>query len=327
MDLLNRYSRLSVAVKLLSPLLATFLGVWTVGIVGFGLIARNNLEQNAQKEAADFATSLQLNLQLRQEALNLKARAISTNSDIIRAATSQDRALLQQLLLPIQATFELDLVKIINPNGDSLLCLQQGELRAAKLNDDAVNRSAQAGLELAGVLTATSTHSSALVGLTPIKSSAKLLAGLVVGTAVDDTLLKQIRSNTSMHLVAFEGDLVTASTLPIDRRQQWQFPQGKTFRWLKIAGEDYLVKTVEIPSFDNVTLKIAVLNQATETKETESQLWLLLLGFGILGGLLVSGVSIQGFRVTQSLSRRIQNLTQVTQRYVTSGITWRSRKP
>jgi signal transduction histidine kinase/CheY-like chemotaxis protein len=321
MDLLNRYSRLSVAVKLLSPLLATFLSLWTVGILGFGLVARNNLEQNAQKEAEDFAVSLQLNLQLRQETLNLKARAISSNSDIVRAVATQDRALLQQILLPIQATFELDLVKIIDPHGDSLLCLQQGELRQAKLNDDAVNRSAQAGLELAGVVTTTTMNSSALVGLTPIKSSAKILAGLVVGNAVDNTLLEQIRSNTSMHLVAFQGDRVTASTLPIDRHQQWQFPQGKTLRWMVIAGEDYLVKTVEIPSFvsgasrveNRATLKIAILNQAKETEETESQLWFLLLGFGLLGGLLVSGVSIKGFRVTQSLSRRIQNLTQVTQ--------------
>jgi signal transduction histidine kinase/DNA-binding response OmpR family regulator len=313
MELIDRYSRLPVTVKLLSPLLATFLGLWTVGILGFGLVARNNLEQNAQKEAEDFAASLQLNLQLRQETLNLKARAISTNSDLVRALVSKDRDLLQQILLPIQAAFELDLVKIINSDGDSLLCLQQGELRAAKLDDDAANRSAQVGLELAGVLTATNTNSAALVGLMPIKSSSNVLAGLVVGNAVDDTLLKQIRSNTSMHLIAFQGDFVTASTLSIDRRRQWQFPQGKRLSWMSISGKNYLVKTIEIPSFDNVTLKIAVLNQATETKETEHQLWLLLVGFGLLGGLLVNYVSIQGFRVTQSLSQRIQNLTQVTQ--------------
>ncbi len=329
MDLLNRYSRLPVAVKLLSPILATFLGLWTVGIVGFGLVARNNLEQNAHKEAEDFAASLQLNLQLRQETLNLKARAITNHSEVIRAATNQDSALLQQILLPIQASFELDLVKIINPDGDSLLCLQQGELRTATLNDRAINRSAQAGLELAGVMTTASRNSSALVALTPIKSSAKILAGLVVGNAVDDTLLEQIRRKTSMHLIAFEDDAsqarfrqrVTASTLPIDRDRQWKFPQNNRLKWMLIAGEDYLVKTVEIPNFlgsassveNQTTLKIAILNPAKETEQTEGQLWLLLLGFGLLGGLLVSGVSIQGFRVTQSLSRRIQNLTQVTQ--------------
>ena len=321
MDLLNRYSRLSVAVKLLSPLLATFLSLWTVGILGFGLVAENNLEQDAQKEADNFAASLQLNLQLRQETLNLKARAISTNSDLIRAVTSQDIALLQQILLPIQATFELDLVKIIDRKGKSLLCLQQGKLQQVILNDDAVNRSARAGLEIAGVVTAKREDSAVLVGLTPIKSSYKILAGLIVGNAVNDTLLEQIRSNTSMHLIAFQGDRVSASTLPIDRRRQWQFPQGNTLNLMTIAGQDYLVKTVEIPSFvggaspveNRATLKIAVLNPAKESEEIKSQLRLLLIGFGLLGGLLVSGVSIKGFRVTQSLSRRIQNLTQVTQ--------------
>lgn len=313
MNLLNRYSRLPVTVRLLSPLLATFLGLWCVGILGFGLVARNNLEQNAQKEAEDFAASLQLNLQLRQETLNLKARAISTNSDIVRALATKDSTLLQQILLPIQAAFDLDLVKIITSDGDSLLCLQQGELRAAKLNDDALNRSAQAGLELDGVVTTTNKNSSALVALTPIKSSAKILAGLVVGNAVDRNLLQRIRSNTSMHLIAFEGNRVTASTLPLDLQRQWKFPQGGKLKWMAIAREDYLVRTVEISSFDRATLKVAVLNPAKETEETESQLWLLLLGFGLLGGLLVSGVSIKGFRITQSLSRRIQNLTQVTQ--------------
>jgi signal transduction histidine kinase/CheY-like chemotaxis protein len=321
MNSIGHYSRLPVTVKLLSPILATFLGLWTAGILGFGFVARNNLEQNAQKEAADFAGSLQLNLQLRQETFNLKARAISTNSDVVKALVTKDPDLLQQILLPIQATFELDLVKIVDPGGNSLLCLQQGELRAAKLNEDAVNRSAQAGLELNGVMTTANRNTSALVALTPIKSSAKILAGLVVGTAVDDTLLEQIRSNTSMHLIAFESyapgkklrQQVTASTLRIDRYRQWQFPQDNISRWMAIAGEDYLVRVVEIPSFDNTTLKIAILNPAKETEQTESQLWWLLIGFGILGGLLVSIVSIKGFRLTQSLSRRIQNLTQVTQ--------------
>lgn len=319
--LANRYSRLPVTVKLLSPLLATFLGLWSVGIVGFGVVASNNLEQNARREAEDFAASLQLNLQLRQETLNLKARAISTNSDIVEALASNDTALLQQILLPIQVALELDLVKIIDPDGNSLLSLQQGELRAAKLNEDAVHRSAQAGLELNGVMTTANRNSSALVALTPIKSSAKILAGLVVGNAVDDTLLQQIRSNTSMHSIAFEGNSpgaglrqrVIASTLPIDRDRHWQFPQDKTSSWMTIAGEDYLVKTIEIPSFDRATLKIAVLNPAKETESTEFQLWLLLIGFGLLGGVLVSIVSIKGFRITQSLSRRIQKLTEVTQ--------------
>jgi signal transduction histidine kinase/CheY-like chemotaxis protein len=320
MNILDRYSQLPVAARLLSPLLATFLSLWTVGIVGFGLIARNNLEQNAHKEAEDFASSLQLNLQLRQETLNLKARAVSNNNDVIEAVASQDRDLLQQILLPIQTAFELDLVKIITPDGDSLLSMQQGELQSAKLDDDAVNRSAQAGLELAGVVTTKGGDSSALVGLTPIKSSAKILAGLVVGNAIDDALLQQIRSNTSMHLIAFEDNQIIASTLPINRQRQWKFSQGKTLSWLVISGEDYLVKTIEIPSFlgkadgkqHPATLKIAVLNKAKETRKTEAQLWLLLVGFGLLGGLLVSGVSIKGFRITQSLSRRIQNLTQVT---------------
>ncbi len=314
MKIFPQYSRLPVSVKVLAPLLATFCGLWTAGIVGFGFLAENSLESNAHKEVNDFAAFVQLNLQQRQKALSLKARAISNNSDVIRAVTQGDGTLLQQILLPMQNTFEIDLVKIIDTQGKTLISLQQGQLQQATLKDRAVNLSAQTGLELSGVLLVSGQKTlSSLVELIPIKSSHQLLAGLVLGNAIDDNFLQQIQNSTSMHLVAFQGDQITASTLPIDRHQKWQFPLKNSTQWMKLGNEDYLAKTIEISSFDEAKITIAVLNQAQETEATEYHLWLLLGGFGLFGGLVVTGVTIGGFRTTQSLSRRIHNLTKVTQ--------------
>jgi two-component system, NtrC family, sensor kinase len=309
----HRYARLPVSAKLLLPILVTFLSLWTAGTLGFGWFASDRLERSAQKELEDAATFLQHDLQQRQALLNLKARAISVNQDVVEAMRVGNRAALLRTMLPIQGTFQLDLVTLVDRHGQVVLSSREGALRPARLQDTTVNLSARAALELSGIVLAENAAPATLVALTPIKSTQTTLGGLVVGTAIDDTLLQQIRSDTSMHLVAFEGDRVTAATLPINRDQTWHFPSPNTVTWLTIGDADYMVKTFEVSSFDQATLKIAVLSLAQEAEQTETQLWFLTLGFGLLGAVLVTGVTLAGFRTTQALSRRIKTLTQVTQ--------------
>jgi two-component system, NtrC family, sensor kinase len=319
-----RYVRLPISVKLLSPLLVAFLSLWTAGTLGFGYLARKNLEQTALKEIEDRATLLQQDLKQKQELLYLKARWVSEDSNVVSAVAAGDRALLLRTMLPIQASLKLDLIRIVDTNGQVLVSSQQGSLTQAILEDSAINRAARAGLDLSGILLAEKGAVPSLVGLISIKSSTKILAGLVVGGALDDALLQQIRGNTSMHLVAFQGDRVTASTLQLNRDRPWQAPESESLPILtKIAGENYLIKTIGLPGFDRATLKIAVLKSTKETEQAEQQLWFVVGGFGLLGSFLVTGVTLWGFRITQSLGRRIQSLTQATQQLAQGDLTTR----
>ncbi|NER05931.1 MAG: HAMP domain-containing protein, partial [Okeania sp. SIO3C4] len=171
----------------------------------------------------------------------------------------------------------------------------------------------QTGIEISGILLAENSAPPTLASFISIKSSEKILGTLITAVAIDDGLLKQIRGLTSMVLIAYRGDRVTASTLSLDRYQLWEFPPPNTPPTrIEIAGKTYLSKVVEFPSLDQETLKIAVLKSAAETEKAEKQLWLIVKCFGLLGGLLFAGVIIAGFRVTQRLSSRIHNLTQAT---------------
>ncbi|MEG4495833.1 hypothetical protein QUA89_02185 [Microcoleus sp. F10-B4] len=85
MTIQSRYARLPVSVKLLSPLLLSFLSLWTVGTLGLGYFARNNLEQMGRREIVDLASMLQETLKQRQESLRVKARSVSENNDVITA--------------------------------------------------------------------------------------------------------------------------------------------------------------------------------------------------------------------------------------------------
>jgi two-component system, NtrC family, sensor kinase len=227
-------------------------------------------------------------------------------------------------MLPIQASLKLDLIRIVDTNGELLVSSQQGALTQAILEDTAINRAARAGLSLSGILLAEKGAVPSLVGLISIKSSTQILAGLVVGGAIDDALLQQIRGNTSMHLVAFQGDRITASTLQLNRARPWQAPQPESLpKVAKIAGENYLIKTIGLPGFDRATLKIAVLKSVIQTEQAEQKLWFVVGGFGLLGSFLVTGVTLWGFRITQSLGRRIQSLTQATQQLAQGDLTTR----
>ncbi|XZN89376.1 MAG: ATP-binding protein [Microcoleus sp.] len=321
MAIQSRYAQLPVAVKLLSPLLLAFLSLWTAGTLSFGYFARNNLEQMAQKEILDLASLLRESLKQRQESVNLKARSMSENNDAIRALNTGDRALLLRTILPLQTSLKLDFVRIVNAEGQILVSSQLGAIGQAKLQDTSINRAARTGLELSGIMLSENTAPSSMIGLISIKSSQKILAGLVAGLAIDDAVLESIRGDTSIDLVAFDDERVTAATLPLNRDQSWQFPQPDDWPIkIMIAGEKYMIKTVKLEGFDRATLKIAVLHSAKEIEKSEQHLWFVVGSFGLLGSVLIAVVMIGGFCMTQALSRRIQGLTKATQELATGNL-------
>lgn len=323
MILRSRYIKLPVSAKLVAPPLILFLGLWTAGIFGFSHFANQNMEQAARQETADLALFLHQDLQEKQNLLRLKTRWISEDPKIIEAVAQGDRAALLTQLLQFHERLELDLIRIIDHEGQLLVSSQQQSLEQVEFWDGAINVAAQSGLEGSSVLRAKDEAPSALVSLISIDSPTTSVT-LVAGIAIDDMFLQQIRSGTSMRLVAFQNNRITAATLPIDRRQSWRFPQPNTpVTWSEIEGETYLVKTVGISSFDQTTLKIAVLNSIQAMEQAEKEMYFAVGSFGFLGAGLFVGITIIGFRMTQFLRRRIQTLTQATQQLAQGNLTLR----
>ncbi len=314
MALLTKYGKLPVAIKLLSPVLIAFLGLWTLGTVSFGYFAKIQLNQTAVRELDDSASWLQRDLAQQQALLQVNARSISEDPSVIAAITTGDRALLLRTILPIQAALKLDFVRIIDLQGQVLLSSQQGSIGSATLQDLALNRAAKTGLNISGIMPANHPSPPTLAALITIKSSKQILGGLAIGTALDDAKLQEIRGRTSLHLVAIQDDRVRASTLPLDRHRSWQaYRLDPTSQELTIDQQRYWVKTIEQSGFDDTTLKLVVLKPSQVMDQAAQQLWFLVGGFGLLGAILVTGATIAGFRLTQALSKRIRSLMEATQ--------------
>ena len=329
MALFAKYGKLPVAIKLLSPVLGAFLSLWTIGTVSFGYFATLYLTETVQRELNDASLWIQRDLDQRKDLLGLNARSISDEQSVIEAITAGDRSALLRTMLPIQAALKLDLVQIIDAKGQTLFSSQQGAIGSAALQDSAMQRAAQTGLNLSGIVlaeiedTRNPTAPATLTSLISIKSSQQILASLAIGVVLDDARLQELRGKNSLHLLAIQSGQITASTLPIDRTSHWQSDRSSTglFQPLTIAQKNYWVKTIEVSGFDSTTLKLAVLKPTQETEQAAQQLWLLVGGFGLLGGILVTGATVVGFRLTQALSLRIQSLTQATQQLAQGDLT------
>ena len=211
MALFAKYRQLPVAIKLLFPVLGVFLGLWTIGTVSFGYFATLYLTQTVQRELDDTALWIQRDLDQQKELLALNARSISDEKSVIVAITTGDRSALLREMLPIQAALKLDLVQIIDARQKVLLSSQQGSIGSATLQDAAMQRAAQTGLNISGIVFADqkdhqkSTIPSALTSLISIKSSEQILASLAIGVALDDARLQEIRGKTSLHLIAIQS--------------------------------------------------------------------------------------------------------------------------
>jgi two-component system, NtrC family, sensor kinase len=300
--------KLPIAVKLLLPLLSTFLGIWAAGTFSF---FKGYLEKDLKNETENFSVLVSQDLHQKQELLRSQARWVADKSGLSQAMTSGNRTLLLQELLPVQSALQLNLIKVVSTDGTVLADLRQGEINQATLLDSKVSREASIGMELSDVVSAQGEAPSLLVGLISVKSQEKILGGVIVGTAITDNFLQQIRGNTEFHLVALEDSKVIASTLPDAKKTPWQRLQPtKTPQKLTIDKQRYFAKIIALNGNSNTNTQVVLLTSIAPLEEAEKRLWLSIGGLCLLGGTLAL---LAGIWVTRWLTRRIQTLTHATQ--------------
>ncbi|RUR86170.1 hypothetical protein PCC6912_09950 [Chlorogloeopsis fritschii PCC 6912] len=272
---------------------------------------RSSLEASLRQETEGFSSLVLEDLKQKQELLRLQARWVADRNDVSQATASGKKPLLLQTLLPIQAALQLNFIKVVAPDGSVLAELRQGAISQAKLQDEQVSRSASLGLDVSDIVSTQGNAPSLLVGQISIKSQEKVLGGLIVGTELNDDLLKKIRGNTQMHLVAFQDSQVIASTLAAARNTRWQIPTPESPpQRLNIANQGYMVKTVILTGVSGTAVKVVLLTSVKPLEQAERSLWLSLAGLCLLGGAIALIVAIW---VTRWLTRRLHNLTSATQ--------------
>ncbi|NEQ67368.1 MAG: HAMP domain-containing protein, partial [Symploca sp. SIO2D2] len=307
----NFYSKLSLRAKILLPLLSTFLGIWTVGTLSFGYFVTQRVEQHLQEDIEEFSSAVLQALRHEQEILRLKARSVVERKEVIRLVAEGEQAALLRTLLPIKASFELDLLKVVDKNGSVLTDLRHREINQTQLNDGVSNQAASIGMDLFNVITTDEDVPSLLVALTSVKSTEEVLGGVIVGIRINNELLTQIRAQAHQHLVVFYNSQVTVSTLPEAQQAPWQPPSiSSPPMRIKIAGESYIAKTEKLIKSSNQEVQLVLLNPILPIEQAQLQLWGGISLLCLLGA--VSTVTIVTL-VTPLIISPLQEVTKVAQ--------------
>jgi len=310
--LLSKYSELSLKTKILLPLLFTFLCIWSVATISFGYFFTLRLEHKLKVQTEDISSLVIHSFQHEKQLLLLKARWIADSKEIAQLVASNNNVALLRNLLPIKESLQLDLIKIINKKGVLLAQLRQQELANVRFHDVAVNEAATIGMDLFDIMAAENQKSSLLVGLTSVKSTQEILGGVIIGKQLNDSVLNQIRARVNTHLVAFQNNQVTASTLETAKNTNWQSPEILAPPTkVTIADQIFIAKSVRIFGINGTAAKIVLLKPMASLENSQRQLWLAIMFFSLSGATIFSLVVI---KVVNLVVKRIFDLIKATKK-------------
>lgn len=310
---LKAYSKLSLRLKILLPLLSIFLLMWGLGTLSMGYFLSKRIEEHTEEDLQAIASVVHQGLKNQKEALFLQARWVADTQGIPELVMEGQKRKLIQTLLPLRSTLELDLVKIVDKEGNTIVKVQGGTLTGAHLIEKSIRESAGVGMDLLDVVLSEDNETSLLVGITSLKSSEEILGGVIVGIAINKELLEGLRADSDMELMTVFDSQVTASTLDIEQNNSWQLPliQSSSLTQLNINNQTYFAQAIDIEGINTQGGKLVVLHTTNHINEASQQLWLGVIFLGLLG----SGMTVTlGAGLTKLITRRLEKVTEVAQK-------------
>lgn len=309
----------TLAGKILIPMLSIFLGMWTVGTVSVGYIETQNEADDLRIETQNAVFQISKEMGTAQELLTLKAKSITDVEAVIEAVATQDKQTLLQILLPLKSSLKLDLVKIIDKEGTVVADLRSSKVGSSQLQDSEVLHLAQRGLLVTNIVVSEDSAALLLVKTLSVTSKQDDVGSIMVGYALTPDVLDQMVGAGRQHVVIFQGSEVLIATLPIHTPVRWT-EESSLNRPFQVDGLPYLHQSIKLPQVANDHFRAIVLTPLDAFNASQRQMWSLVGGFGLLGGLLVTAA---GLLVTRLITRRVTKLTLATQKLADGDLTVR----
>jgi two-component system, NtrC family, sensor kinase len=308
MSIRATYRKFPVAVKLLLPLLSTFLTIWTVGTFIF---LKAQLEKDLKEKLEGFSSLTLQNFKQEEQQLRSEARWIADKKDISQAVDGKNQLLLIKTLLPFQSSLKLDYIKVIAKDGTVLAELRKQSLREVQLEDEKVTRAVKIGIEQSDIINSQGISPPLIVGYTSIKSDTEIVGSIITGTAIDDEFLQQNRGKIDFHLAVIKDNHTIASTVKIFHNLNWEKTlfQSNNQQTININNQKYILQIEKLGAEDK-KLSLALLNPTLHLEQAEKNL-LLSIGSFCLSSLII--VLFIGFWLINMLTHRIKSLTKATQ--------------
>lgn len=310
------YAKLSLRRKISVPFISVFLGVWISGTVAVGYYFYRDIEARQLQEVEAVASLILREFQRESQKLRLNAKLLVEGTRIQNAIIAEDRTALLQILLPLKTTLSLDLIEVVDREGKILMYLHNQQSKGVKLDDKVARSQVIHGVDFSSVIKTEDKKESILIGTAPIKSAEGVIGGMIIGTVVNDNLLKEISKETKEDLVAVQEGKIVASTLADASKFSWELPPEKidgqlSVAKVKIGDRFYLGETVTLSGLNNTELKLVVLASLEPLEIAKQNFAVVIILFSLLGVAIALGV---GYGVSSLIAARIGEVTNAIEK-------------
>lgn len=289
-------------------MLSIFLGMWAVGIAAVGYIETSKQEYELREETQKTAVQISKEIASVQELLSFKAKSITDNSSLVEAVANQDKQALLRILLPLKLSLRLDLVKIVDQQGDILADLRSSVVNSANLQDASVMELAQRGLLVDSLVVTEESGSPLLIKTLSVTSKQDDVGSILVGYALTPEILAEMLGAERQQIVLLQDSTPIVATLPINN-PEGLVEQSQQVQQIQLDDIAYLSQTASLPRIANDEFQMVVLTPLEEFHASQRQMWFVVYGIGLLGGLLIS---VAGIWTTRLITSRITRLTEAT---------------
>lgn len=280
-----------------------------MGIAAVGYIETSKREYELKEETQKTAVQISKEIASAQELLSFKAKSITDNSALVDTVANRDKQALLRILLPLKLSLKLDLVKIIDQQGDILADLRSSVANSANLQDSSVMELAQRGLLVDGLVVTEKPKLPLLIKTLSVTSQRDDVGSILVGYALTPEVLTAMLGAERQQIVLLQNSRPAAATLPIDNFEGLTAP--RQVQQIQLDNVAYLGQTVVLPQIASDDFQLVVLTPLAKFHASQRQMWFVVYGIGLLGGLLIS---IAGIWTTRLITRRITRLTEATKK-------------
>ncbi len=325
------YSQMSLRQKISIPFIVVFLAIWFLGTSALGYYFSRNLKQKQLQETEALAKFILREFEKASNNLLVNARLLSDNAAIVQSVAQKDQTALLQQLLPLRTALSVDLIKIVDRNGNELIDLRSPGIKQATLFDNIAISQAIHAVNLSSIIAAETPMPYVLVGTAPIKSPQGVVGGIIIGNAISNQLLQQMSQGIDKYIVALNEQQAIATTLENANQIQWRnllaekssarpVNQQQDYQQVYLEKEAYIAKTVVLSGLANPELKLVLLSPLDSLRQSQQRLWMAVGVFSFLGVAIATTI---GYWIAGAIAIPIRKITDATIKLARGDLTTR----
>ncbi len=316
------YSKLPLSQRIIMPFMLVFFSIMVIAVISFAFWFTSTMEYQMKKTVASGAEVISQELENKKQYLGSWIQLIAERNDVRTALEQKNSQALLKILVSHQTNLKLDLIKVVNQNGGTVLNLKQPKLDQSNIEDRTSLSQALAGmypLDVVNLQKQRGQTQLVLVATAPVKSNAEEVIGAIeIGILINNELLKSLIAAEDEYLIALNEDkTVVVSTLTAVTNKNWQLPDTNIppVRIL-LTNRHYIAKSIFIPGLSNTSLTVVLLKSLVDLNHTVQYLWLRLWGFFVVGGLICTSV---GKNIALNISGPLLTVARVAQKATQEG--------